>query len=186
MKIKKGKLNYDQSGSAYPDNPQKEDNWGYIWENNGKYYKLVGSREEIMYEWTEINIYNHIIDETYKNYVKKAVLGDILNSHYEPATDKWHLYNKEEFIDRIKTHSKFSEKWGLKIEERALDYLDLKERAYAYNNLLQKTYNRKWLYKIEDIDKLSEGELMTILQNLPGPTKVITTKYQNETIITYE
>lgn len=123
--------------------------------------------------------YNQIIDEVWSNYRTAFVEG-----HVHQELDK--CLPIEEFIEEIKTDSEFSQKWGLKIEERALDYLDLKERAYAYNNLLQKTYNRKWLYKIEDIDKLSEGELMTILQNLPGPTKVITTKYQNETIITYE
>jgi hypothetical protein len=41
-KIKKGNLNYDGSGRAYPDNPQIKENWDCIWENNGKHYMLVG------------------------------------------------------------------------------------------------------------------------------------------------
>jgi hypothetical protein len=50
--IKKGKLNYDQSGRAYPDNPRIKENWDCIWENDGKHYKLVGDNEHK--EWEEI------------------------------------------------------------------------------------------------------------------------------------
>ena len=53
--IKKGNLNYDQSGRAYPDNPEVKENWNCIWENDGKYYKLVGDNEHK--EWDEVNIY---------------------------------------------------------------------------------------------------------------------------------
>ena len=35
MKIKKGELNYDQSGRAYPDNPRVKENWDSIWEYQG-------------------------------------------------------------------------------------------------------------------------------------------------------
>jgi hypothetical protein len=51
-KIKKGNLNYDQSGRAYPDNPQIKENWNCIWEKDGKHYKLVGDNEHK--EWEEI------------------------------------------------------------------------------------------------------------------------------------
>jgi thymidylate synthase len=55
----------------------------------------------------------HIWDgDAFRNYEKKAVVGNVIDSHYEPATDKWHLYNKEEFIDRIKTDNEFAKKWG--------------------------------------------------------------------------
>ena len=94
------------------------------------------------------------------------------------------LLTQEEFINKCKTDAEFSENWGLKIEERELG---LKERAYAYNNSLEKqNYNPKWQSKIKDIDKLSEGELMTILQSLPGPTKLITITYNDKTIESYE
>ena len=55
MKIKKGNLNYDQSGRAYPDNPEVKENWNCIWGNDGKYYKLIGDNEHK--EWDEVNIY---------------------------------------------------------------------------------------------------------------------------------
>ena len=49
-KIKKGNLNYDHSGRAYPDNPQIKENWDCIWENNGKHYMLVGDDEHKEWE----------------------------------------------------------------------------------------------------------------------------------------
>ena len=50
--VKKGNLNYDQSGKAYPDKPHIKKNWDCIWEHNGKYYKLVGDDEHK--EWEEV------------------------------------------------------------------------------------------------------------------------------------
>ena len=48
-----GKLNYDQTGKAYPDNPEIGDHWhNTIWKNNEKYYKLVGLPSHA--EWEEI------------------------------------------------------------------------------------------------------------------------------------
>ena len=64
------------------------------------------------------NEQQELLDEAYENYEKNAVVRDVVDSHYEPATDKWHLYNKEEFINKCKTDPEFSERWGLKIEER--------------------------------------------------------------------
>lgn len=39
--IKKGELNYDSTGRAYPDNPENKKNWKCIWVNDNKYYRLV-------------------------------------------------------------------------------------------------------------------------------------------------
>jgi hypothetical protein len=114
-----------------------------------------------------------IIDEVYEKYHQE-------NKHVMYLT----FLLKEEFINKCKTDPEFSEKWELKIEERELS---LKEQAHAYNNWLEKqNYNPKHQSKIIDIDKLSESNLMTILQSLPGPTKLITLTYNNETIETYE
>jgi thymidylate synthase len=63
--------------------------------------------------------------------------------------------------------------------------LTLKERAEVYNNMLDKqNYNPKWQSKIEDIDKLSEYELMTILQSLPGPTRAISLMWTQRSVDT--
>ena len=48
-----GKLNYDQSGRAYPDNPEVGEHWhNTIWKNGNKYYKLVNLPHHA--EWEEI------------------------------------------------------------------------------------------------------------------------------------
>jgi hypothetical protein len=62
--IKKGNLNYDQSGRAYPDNPEAKENWDCIWEKDGKHYKLVGDNEHK--EWEEIHIPKEIINKMNK------------------------------------------------------------------------------------------------------------------------
>jgi len=67
--IKKGNLNYDQSGRAYPDNPQIKEKWDCIWEFKGKHYKLVGDDEHK--EW-EIDLGDDVIEE-----IKR--LQDIIN-----------------------------------------------------------------------------------------------------------
>jgi hypothetical protein len=57
--IKKGNLNYDQSGRAYPDNPEVKENWDCIWEKDGKHYKLVGDNEHK--EWEEVRPSNETL-----------------------------------------------------------------------------------------------------------------------------
>ena len=57
--IKKGNLNFDQSGRAYPDNPHIKENWDCIWEKDGKHYKLVGDDEHK--EWEEVRPFNETL-----------------------------------------------------------------------------------------------------------------------------
>ena len=127
MKIKKGKLNYDQSGRAYPDNPRLKENWDSIWEYEGKYYKLVGDNEHK--EWDEVNIYNQIIDEAYENYRLKSndidlpenlynnLIDDLNKDAMFPIDNPSRMLSKESFIHKCKTDSEFSEMWGLLIKE---------------------------------------------------------------------
>ena len=128
-----------------------------------------------------------LVDEAYENYCK-SFENQTLIEEYSFDTDPMTQFM---FINKCKTNPEFSEKWGLKIEEKVLDncnWKHLKQRAYGYNNLLEShpKYNPKWQSKIKDIDKLSEGELMTILQSLPGPNKLITITYKDKTIESYE
>ena len=64
---------------------------------------------------------NQMIDEAYKNY-RKTILTEFFENTKELR--KWATvegpggYNKEEFINKCKTDTEFSERWGLKIEER--------------------------------------------------------------------
>ena len=170
MKVKKGKLNYDQSGRAYPDNPRLDENWDCIWEYKDKYYRLIGDNEHK--EWDEVNIYNQVIDEAYSNYRKT-----ILNEFFENTKElrKWAAvegpggYNRKEFINKCKTDPEFSETWGLKIEERELS---LGERVTHYETTLGR------LHFIPPTTDILDKENI--------PTKLITITYKNITIESYE
>ena len=172
MKIKKGNLNFDQSGRAYPDEPQIKDNWNCIWEHEGKHYILVGDNEHK--EWDEVNIYNQIIDEVY---------GKYSDSHWSPPENPngpllsgklWSLkpmeHSKESFIQSCKTDEEFSEMWGLKIEERELSE---KERIK--------------LAGYEDVGGIGQNIIReTVDMDNTIPRRAITVTYNNEKIEVYE
>ena len=105
--------------------------------------------------------YNQIIDDAYKNYCLKK--GSKIGEYgCRPI-----LLTKEEFINKIKTDDEFSEKWGLKIEERELS-LEERKKLVGDKTLL--------LLGSEE-DSFDEAKI---------PRKQITITYDNETIEIYE
>ena len=100
-----------------------------------------------------------IIDEVYNKYLTKYVGYDDVPS-------------KELFLFEIKNNTEFSEKWGLKIEERELSE---KERiilaGYDYENRGGIGWNM--IRETVDMDNSI-------------PRKLITLTYNNETIESYE
>jgi len=108
-----------------------------------------------------------IIDEAYVNYGQKIISEDLwmLVAIGWPST-------QEEFIDKCKTDSEFSEKWGLKIEERELSW----EERFEYSN------NVRGLYYLNRTREQIEEDLN--YENIP--TKLITITYNNKTIESYE
>jgi hypothetical protein len=108
--------------------------------------------------------YNQIIDDAYKNYCKKADEGTFsrkwlkLKESFDGffTNEEYSLYTKEEFINKCKTDPEFSEKWGLKIEEREI------------------------LKQIDQTNPMLKGSTTLV------PTKQITLTYNNETIESYE
>ena len=118
-----------------------------------------------------------IIDEVYENYLTNFIPPncppnlDVQPSYYEPMTKEW-------FIKSIKERGlrgeEFSNKWGLKIEERELS---LDERMVLCKEKWYYSWNRN--IKLEDIEWRMNNEWNTT-------TKLITLTYNNETIETYE
>ena len=104
--------------------------------------------------------YNQIIDEVYEKYHQE-------NKHVMYLT----FLLKEEFINKCKTDPEFSEKWGLKIEERELSP---KERIELGGGRIQEKY-----------PALVEMSLR-VCDERDIPTKLITLTYNNETIESYE
>ena len=120
---------------------------------------------------------NQIIDEAYKNYLENFYkLSDskkwMKEIFYYDGSSNHHVYLKKEFINKIKTDSEFSERWGLKIEERELS---LDERMKILIN------NRTGWNIIEFNNR---GHEYMNEENIP--TKLITITYNNETIESYE
>ena len=66
---------------------------------------------------------NQMIDEAYENYLKGGDIKWLKQEEVDTPIGKMNIpipYTKEEFIDKCKINPKFSETWGLKIEEREL------------------------------------------------------------------
>jgi hypothetical protein len=119
-----------------------------------------------------------LVDEAYENYfnvfekewIKQydSILGDF-NHEGRPIT-------QEEFINKVKTDEEFSQKWGLRIEEREFSF---EERTKLYNKTLGYGFeNKKWVPNQDFI----ESRLKT--DNIP--TKLITITYNDKKIESYE
>ena len=123
-----------------------------------------------------------IIDEVYHRYcISQEILME-LDIHNE-------LLTQEEFINKCKTNPEFSEKWGLKIEERELSLEERLEIADKFNPLIREdcltkthhpdeTEELKLIYRHEWLDSLGS--------NVVPQRKLITITYQNKTIENYE
>ncbi len=115
-----------------------------------------------------------LLDEAYKNYCDEywnlPSLQDKIeygSSFYNHDTDDYTFeeLTQDEFINKCKTDTEFSEKWGLKIEERELSD---EESIFHYE---------KELY----------SPLRIINPKIPVmPTKLITITYNDKTIESYE
>jgi hypothetical protein len=111
-----------------------------------------------------------LLDKVYENYSKEYEKGNSLGLCLLVQKP-----DREMFINKCKTDPEFSEKWGLKIEERELSLVEMIKLA-KYENAEELIKNRK-----ENIQQISER-----LSNDNIPTKLITVKYKNETIESYE
>jgi len=103
-----------------------------------------------------------LLGEVYENYGQKIISEDLwmLVAIGWPST-------QEEFINKCKTDPEFSERWGLKIEERELSGL---ERWSLCNNEI-------------DVD---DSDLYNKLDRLNIPTRLIIITYNDKTIESYE
>jgi hypothetical protein len=108
-----------------------------------------------------------LLDEAYKNYLR-----DLMRDNVSKDDPNYILLSKEEFINKIKTDTEFSEKWGLKIEERELsedEGNEIRDMQYFKNNLHQ---------------ALKGSDTKIDWENIP--TKLITITYNDKTIESYE
>jgi uncharacterized protein with von Willebrand factor type A (vWA) domain len=114
-----------------------------------------------------------VLDDAYNRY-----RATIIKEFYEDTKElrKWATvegpggHTKEEFINKCNTDTEFSEKWGLKIEERELS---LEERQNLYFKL-----NPEFRLVHEDMDKHMDKH--------NTPIKLITITYNDKTITSCE
>jgi hypothetical protein len=121
-----------------------------------------------------------LLDEVYKKYQSQTMFRtDDLVSLEEldgmclgtgEIKKVYRQYAPKDFINKCKTDPEFSEKWGLKIEERELS---LEERQNLYFKL-----NPEFRLVHEDMDKHMDKHNI--------PTKLITITYNDKTIESYE
>ena len=132
-----------------------------------------------------------IIDEVYEgylNYPLATIHDHRTNILYKNMSKGWCMLNgrsmasphptrhltKEEFINKCKTDSEFSETWGIKIEERELSLEERYELAGIFGE-----------EKLPGEPRYTKEQQHSMLDELV-PTKLITIKYQNKTIESYE
>jgi hypothetical protein len=124
-----------------------------------------------------------LLNEAYENYKKEIIrqrelqkeeVNRLRSQRKRLKVDLIKLLSKEEFIDKCKTNKEFSEKWGLKIEERELS---LEERYKIALPIWKEKYGL-----------LANMMVPTNVDNTPYniPTKLITVTYNDKTIESYE
>lgn len=133
--------------------------------------------------------YNQIIDEAYENYHQTTLFSSDptylkpipgFNTKTGKETIGARQYMKEEFINQCKTDIEFSEKWGLKIEERELS---LEERLELWFQKNQSETGKRGIWEIDYIENY-EGHKKLNSYNIL--TKQITIDYKQEKIYYYE
>jgi hypothetical protein len=123
-----------------------------------------------------------LLDEVYKNYWGKVSVNneeDCLVKQEEGSLLKEvRVLYQQEFINKCKTDLEFSEKWGLTIEERELS-LDEREKIA--------------ITKYPQLNETPHGALIDSRpfsnefgDSLNIPTKLITIKYNDKKIESYE
>ncbi len=120
-----------------------------------------------------------LLEERYLNHIRT-----IRKETVQPLLDlgwcvEFAYPTKKSFIDQCKTDSEFSEKWGLKIEERELS---LEERSFIANSNHYEVAQKIKMFTGIDEDHT----LHKFLDDNNVPTKQITLTYNDKTITSYE
>jgi len=135
------------------------------------------------------NEQQELLDEAYKNFIDKTKrLNLYLEINKDIIVVEGPVYNatprlliKEEFINKCKTDSEFSERWGLKIEERELSRKERSDYYYKHGNsegIVEGSLDRP-IWEEDDVAHKWYDD-----KNIP--TKLITITYKDKTIESYE
>jgi hypothetical protein len=106
---------------------------------------------------------------------KEQIINEVYNKYLTKYMGYDDVPSKELFLFEIKNNPEFSNKWGLKIEERELS---LEERY----NLIEEDKHTQFV----NWQSLGTDRVKEVLDELNIPTKLITLTYNNEKIESYE
>ena len=125
---------------------------------------------------------NQMIDEAYENYLKGGDIKWLKQEEVDTPIGKMNMpipYTKEEFINKCKTDTEFSERWGLKIEERELSW---KERV----EIARKTLSKEEFFEYGNLSPFTTPIITYWLNQNNIPTKLITITYNDIKTEIYE
>jgi hypothetical protein len=127
--------------------------------------------------------YNHIIDEAYDNYSKEYEKDNSVGfTMLVQRVDGKSMHRKpniEMFVTMCTYDSHFSERWGLKIEERKLNYDERFRIAYKNLDLRKKLESKSKMLHFPDGHN-------KVMDDANIPTKLIIVTYKDEKIEVYE
>jgi len=127
-----------------------------------------------------------LLNEAYKNYSNKLLFNE-KDCHVDYSINQPNKtfipYSQEEFINKCKTDTEFSERWGLKIEERELS----SDERY---NLLSESEKKNFIITMRPMmspdDKYDEVHYTIDNYYEHIPKRAITITYNDKTIESYE
>jgi hypothetical protein len=124
-----------------------------------------------------------LLDEAYENYCKcwgtnpMTTAGKLVGEFPFAKVVK---FTQEEFINKCKTDTEFSERWGLKIEERELSFEERCEIQIARLEGMYSSGKEVFIqHSVNDVKQITMDK-----NNIP--TKLITITYNDKTIESYE
>ena len=129
--------------------------------------------------------YNQIVDDAYENYSKEYEkdnsIGMALLIQTVDGKSVYRKPDREMFIGLCTHDASFSERWGLKIEERELS---LEERVDYFNSKMIKEGIRTQIGTVDVDESYWRKALEETNHNIP--TREITVTHNNETVEIYE
>ena len=136
-------------------------------------FETIAGEVRVIGEMDEYGLLHIFNENQLEHYGKDEpdLLNEAYMGYYWIMGDKIKL-TKDEFINKCKTDLEFSENWGLKIEERGLS-----------------TDERQSIYEKEYVDGMEVSNnnwLNSKLTTRNVPTKLITIKYNDKKIESYE
>ncbi len=142
------------------------------------YYKNMNKEQQELLDEAYENYLQHYHDE-YNEEQKKIQKNPLHWMEIEYTNIR--PYPKESFINKCKSDTEFSQKWGLQIEERELSRVE--RNRYVFENVPMESNMFNGFFA-SGVQMISDEDFNIVFSNIP--TRLITITYQTKTIESYE